>query len=247
MRSALSLRSTTALAAATTFLLAGRADALTIDWSALPDQTSPTTISQVDQETGTTVTATASAWLANGSVTSLDPNDPIGSGFTPLGVNIGGANPGSPGSSTHGLGCHATIDTECEEHPVFEGGVDTLAEVLLIEFDVPVTVEAFIGSAMEYHDEIGALNWDGSAFELLGFSPCDPFGGPFCSGEELIGSGAYPAHAPTRFFALFTATTVLLPSFKLTRIEGVTPFPVPEPSLVLLLGIGLLAIAHRHG
>ncbi|MDJ0789891.1 MAG: PEP-CTERM sorting domain-containing protein [Myxococcota bacterium] len=222
----------TGLAAAAVLLWASYAGALTINWSALPDQTAGLSISQVDQETGSTLTATGSGW---GGVTNpqntLNPGNPIGSGFTQLGVNIGGGAPGSGAFSTHGLGCGTTLISQCDL--ISPGGED----ILLIEFDKKVTVGSFIASAVEDFDDITSWVWDGSAWVNIGSDSCGLFS--FCGGEEPVSAGP---HAPSRFFML-VAEDSDASAFKLTRIEGVI---VAEPATLGLLTLGMAGACMRR-
>jgi hypothetical protein len=221
--------------AALLVLSASPAAALTINWSSLPDQTSGTTITQFDSETGSTISATGSGWggLTNPQNT-LDPTNPLGSGFTQLGTNIGGGAPGSGAFSTHGLGCGTTLISQCDL--ISPSGEDAL----LIEFNTKVTIGGIIASAVEDFDDITAWVWTGTLWSQIGSDSCGLFS--FCGGEEPI---SVSPHTESRYFML-VAENSDASAFKLTRIENITVVPEPGTAMLMLLGLVGVATTRRQ-
>lgn len=187
-------------------------------------------------------TATASGWggLLNPQH-SLDPTDPTASGAQNLGVNIGTAL-----GFGRGIGCGTLISiSQCDL--ISPSGEDAL----LIEFSASMELTRIYGTLLENPDDITAWGWTGAVWELIGTDNCPPPGifnncGSWSefNGEEIgqVGGGTLLPSNPTQYLMLVAENTGAS-AFRLGVIEAAV---VPEPSTVLLLGLGTALLALRR-
>lgn len=132
------IRPFAALAGALALLGAGGAQALSINYSALSDQSGS---SIVQSDGGVTVTAQAFGGVTNPQGSMAPTGTP--SGFTSIGVNIGGVDV----FGTRGLGCGTLLASQCDLiAPIGE-------DVLRLNFSAAVTLDGFTFAAWEGADE----------------------------------------------------------------------------------------------
>jgi hypothetical protein len=204
---------------------ASSASALTFDWSALPKQVDPNSISVSDGA----VTATASGW--GGLVdpqNTFDPTDPSATA-TNLGVNVGWAL-----GFGKGVGCGLVLDTsQCDL--IAPAGED----ILLVSFDAFVDIDSVLGALIEDPDDISVWGWNGGAWDLIGTDDCGTFS--FCGITEPLGQvnpGNLP-YANTQHLMIVAENT----GASAFRLASVNATLVPEPGTALLLSTGVAALA----
>ncbi len=166
---------------------------------------------------GTGIQVTVSGWGGSNDPQNLiDPNNPVASGLTNLGTNVGGSGV----FGTLGVGCGIA---QCDL--ILPAGEDAL----LLSFNTTVTIDAVIGAAIEDPDDISVWSWNGSSWTQVGSDSCSTFS--FCGGEEPL-SGFI---GPTQHL-LVVAESSGASAFRLAELTNVVD--VPEPGALGLLGLG---------
>lgn len=217
------IRPIAALAAALALALgAGGAQALSINYSGLSDQ-SAASITQVAGPV--TVTAQAFGGVANPQG-SMTPTGTPG-GFTSLGVNIGGVD----GFGTRGLGCGTALASQCDLI------APTGEDLLRLAFSQPVILDSFTLAAWEGPDSASWYAWNGSSYSLVGTA--GPDSNIFNGYETLTGPFGAPSGSTSWIFIAenSSATSIALRSINFTA--------VPEPGTALLVALGLGFAASR--
>lgn len=216
------IRSGVVLVFVATFAAAS-AQALSIDYAALSDQSSASIVVNAG---GVTVTAQAFGGVTNPQNTMTPTGTP--GGFTALNVNIGGSSL----FGTRGLGCGA-VASQCDLiAPIGE-------DVLRLSFSQPVQLDQVVLAAIEDADDVRWFYWNGSSYALAGADTCSTFS--FCGGNETYNG---PFGAPSTSW-IFVAENSGASAFDVRSINF-TAFPVPEPATALLLALGLSAIATKR-
>jgi hypothetical protein len=212
----------TALVGVVALLAAVSAEALSIDYAALSDQSSASIVQVAGP---VTVTAQAFGGVSNPQA-SMTPSGTPG-GFTALDVNGGG----SALLGTRGLGC-GIVASQCDLiAPIGE-------DVLRLTFTQPVVLNAITIAAMEDADDVRWYAWNGSSYALAGSDTCAVFS--FCGGNETF-TGPYGLPSGSTSWILVAensgATAFALRSIDFTAI--------PEPGTALLVALGLAIAAGR--
>jgi hypothetical protein len=219
------IRSSALLAFAATFLVVASAEALSINYAALPDQGS---LSGIVQSTGGVTVSAQGFGGVNNPQNTMTPTGTPG-GFTALGLNIGGVD---PLLGTRGLGCGILLASQCDLiAPIGE-------DVLRLSFSQAVQLDQIVFAAMEDADEVNWYRWNGSAYTLVGSDSCDLFS--FCGGNETYNGPYGPASQSWIFIADNAGATAF-------ALKSISFTVVPEPGTALLLVLGLGAVAARRG
>lgn len=209
------IRSIAALTGAIALLAAGGAQALSINYSALSNQSA----SSIVQVAGSvTVTAEAFGGVSNPQGTMTPAGTP--GGFTSLGVNIGGVD----AFGTRGLGCGA-IASQCDLiAPVGE-------DVLRLTFSQSVVLDSITFAAWEGPDEVSWYAWTGSGYALAGAE--GPDSNPFNGYETFTGPYGLPAGSTSWIFIAENAGATAF------AVRSISFSAIPEPGTALLMSLGL--------
>lgn len=212
-----------ALVAGAVWATAPGAQAITIDWEPLSDQSSA---SIVQSSGGTTVTAQAFGGVSNPQGTMTPTGTP--GGFTVLNVNVGGV----AFFGTRGLGC-GIVASQCDLiAPIGE-------DVLRLTFSKPSRLDTVTIAAMEDADDVRWFFWNGASYQLAGSDTCTTFS--FCGGNETF-NGPFGNYSTSW---IFVAENSGATAFALRSI-GFTSIPEPGTALLFATGLLLTAAARRE-